>query len=180
MDKKILVVDLEATCWEREPPQGQVQEVIEVGYAMLEQAPDERWELTDSYGILIKPTMSTVSEYCTNLTGITQKAVEDSDYTLQDAMDIMADLKPYVWGSWGEWDWKMLNRARDWYGIKYRLPYGHLNIKVLYSAKYLKKGTGIGRALKQLGIPFDGTPHRGEDDAKNAATILRKILNGEC
>jgi inhibitor of KinA sporulation pathway (predicted exonuclease) len=180
MNKRILVVDLEATCWEGEPPQDEVSEVIEVGYAVLDQAPDERWELTDSYGILIKPTKSTVSQYCTDLTGITHKAVEDSSYTLQDAMDIIEDVKPYVWGSWGEYDWKMLNRARDWYGIKYTLPYGHLNIKVLYSAKYAKKGTGMGRALKQLGMVFDGVPHRGEDDAKNAAQILRLILNGEC
>jgi inhibitor of KinA sporulation pathway (predicted exonuclease) len=63
MNKRILVVDLEATCWEGEPPQDEVSEVIEVGYAVLDQAPDERWELTDSYGILIKPTKSTVSEF---------------------------------------------------------------------------------------------------------------------
>lgn len=33
---KILVIDVESTCWEREPPPGQRSEIIEVGITLFD------------------------------------------------------------------------------------------------------------------------------------------------
>lgn len=33
---KVLVIDLEATCWENEPPKGQKSEIIEIGVALVD------------------------------------------------------------------------------------------------------------------------------------------------
>jgi inhibitor of KinA sporulation pathway (predicted exonuclease) len=38
------------------------------------------------------------------------------------------------------------------------------------------KGFGMGKALAQLGMDFDGTPHRGVDDARMTAKILLCLL----
>jgi inhibitor of KinA sporulation pathway (predicted exonuclease) len=179
MVKQILVVDLEATCWETEPPPEQRSEIIEIGCTVLE-APDGRWEVADSYGVLVKPLMSYVSEFCEQLTGITQKAVIDYGYTLEDALQLAV---PYgnnqiAWASWGLYDWKKVQDECKFFGIKNPLPYLHLNVKALFTAKYITARCSLGKALNELGWAFDGIPHRGEDDSVNIARVLAHILNG--
>lgn len=175
---KILVIDVESSCWEGgRPPSGQISEVIEVGGAVLEQDPQSSWEVTDSFGILIQPERSTVSQYCEELTGITQKALEDCGNTLEDAMEMVEGIGSTVWGSWGDYDYNMLRDECKSKYIKYRLPYAHLNIKALASAWFVVGTMGMKRMLGHLGMVHEGRHHRGEDDAKNIARILRKILN---
>ena len=38
---KIIVIDLEATCWEGDPPPGQESEIIEIGLCILDVATGE-------------------------------------------------------------------------------------------------------------------------------------------
>ena len=59
---KILVIDLESTCWEGPPPLGQVSEIIEVGLVVVDVATLTRGE---KRSILVKPVKSQVSEFCT-------------------------------------------------------------------------------------------------------------------
>ena len=35
MTNKIIIIDLEATCWEGIPPKGEVSEIIEIGICLL-------------------------------------------------------------------------------------------------------------------------------------------------
>jgi len=69
---QILILDVEATCWEGTPPDGQEAEIIEVGVCPLVVATGER--LTRQ-SILVRPTRSTVSAYCTALTTLTHEQV---------------------------------------------------------------------------------------------------------
>lgn len=179
---RILVVDLEATCWEGEPPPSQKMEIIEIGCAILENAPDKRWEILDNFSILIKPRKSVVSQYCEDLTGITQKALDDGGVDLETALEMLRDVEANSWASWGQWDYDMLVRECKCAGLKHwtYLPPAHLNAKALFSAKYLVGRMGISRAMAHMGLAFQGKPHRGADDALNAAELLRKILNGGC
>lgn len=58
-------------------------------------------------------------------------------------------------------------------GIDYSLSQDHINVKELFaSTKGLKKKVGMKGALGILGIPLEGTHHRGVDDARNIAKIL--------
>ena len=66
---RILVVDAEATCWEGDPPAGQISEIIEIGLCVLDVATLTRVERRD---ILVRPVCSTVSPYCSRLTTLTQ------------------------------------------------------------------------------------------------------------
>ena len=70
---RILVVDIEATCWEGDPPPGQISEIIEIGLGVLDVATLARVEQRD---ILVRPVCSTVSSYCTQLTTLTQADVD--------------------------------------------------------------------------------------------------------
>jgi inhibitor of KinA sporulation pathway (predicted exonuclease) len=55
---RILVVDVEATCWEGDPPPGQISEIIEIGLCVLDVTTLARVEQRD---ILVRPGCSTVS-----------------------------------------------------------------------------------------------------------------------
>jgi len=178
--KKLIVIDLEATCWEdnNNPPENEKAEIIEIGCVIME-TPDGRWEELDAFSLLIKPVYSTVSEFCENLTGISQKAVVDYGMNFEDAMEVISEAGKFIaWASWGQYDYDRLRQSCREYNLKMwkYLPNTHLNVKSLYAAKNIKGGRGLGRAIKEMGWEFQGTPHSGKDDAINTARILRKLI----
>ena len=59
---RIVVVDVEATCWAADPPPDQTSEIIEIGVCILDVANGER---LDRKSILVRPTQSSVSAFCT-------------------------------------------------------------------------------------------------------------------
>jgi inhibitor of KinA sporulation pathway (predicted exonuclease) len=98
---KIVVVDIEATCWEGKAPENQKNEIIEVGICTLDVS---TYQIEDVDGIIIKPKYSKVSEFCTSLTGLTQEIV-DKGCSFQEACKILRSkyrTKLRAWGSWGD------------------------------------------------------------------------------
>jgi inhibitor of KinA sporulation pathway (predicted exonuclease) len=63
------VIDVEATCWEGQPPPGAVSEIIEIGLAVVDLDARER---VARHRILVRPARSRLSAFCTGLTGLTQ------------------------------------------------------------------------------------------------------------
>ena len=61
----ILVVDVESTCWDGDPPPGQTSEIIEIGICPIDVGTLERVE---KRSVLVKPVQSEISEFCTSLT----------------------------------------------------------------------------------------------------------------
>ena len=107
----LLIVDLEATCWEMQrAPNGDSQsihnmEIIEVGCALA----TRKGNLLDAHSFLVRPTRNPVlSDFCMELTGITQSMV-DAAPTLPEAIEAMnawlGDLPDdFIWCSWGNYD----------------------------------------------------------------------------
>jgi inhibitor of KinA sporulation pathway (predicted exonuclease) len=174
---KILVIDLEATCWAGDPPPGQDHEIIEIGLCLLDVATCQR---TENRSILVRPEHSTVSKYCTSLTTLTQEQVA-AGMSLREACRILE--KDYqsgkrLWASYGDYDRKQFQKECEAHGLDYPFGDGHINVKSLFAAVYnLKKEVGLDRAMKKLGFPLEGTHHRGGDDAWNIARILGHILS---
>ena len=66
---KIIVVDIEATCWDVEPPpDGQLNEIMEVGLCIFDV---EANQIEGKRSILVKPLASEISPFCTKLTSLT-------------------------------------------------------------------------------------------------------------
>ncbi|PXY42740.1 DNA polymerase III [Flavobacterium cheongpyeongense] len=174
---KIIIIDLEATCWQSEVPKGQQNEIIEIGLAVLDA---ETGEITQNIGILIKPQRSTVSLFCTELTTITQDLLDKNGVSFEDAINQLTDeYQPdlYTWASYGQYDLNMLQKQCKSFGIPYPMGDEHINVKTWFAEKFgLKKPTGMNGALHLLNIPLEGTHHRGIDDAKNIAKILHWCL----
>ena len=173
---KIVIVDVESTCWEGEPPSGQENEIIEVGVCLLDVETGER---KNQNHWLIHPRVSTVSEYCTRLTGITQEDVEKG-IPFEESCSMLRDQfesKERIWASYGDYDRGQFERQCKREGVKYPFGSRHINVKTLFAIVYgLQCEVGMAEALDILGIPLEGVPHRGGDDAWNIAAILSRII----
>jgi len=100
---QILVIDLESTCWEGQPPAGMTSEIIEIGLCVVDVA---RLERLERRCLLVKPVKSEISPFCTQLTTLTAADMESAG-TLADATGILK--KEYrgperLWASWGDYD----------------------------------------------------------------------------
>jgi len=173
----IIVIDLEATCWNGPIPQGQVSEIIEIGICLLN---TQTGEVSKNKGILIKPERSEVSSFCTELTTITQGLLDKEGISFNEACGILRDEYQgyqYTWASYGQYDLNMMKKQCNFRGVEYPLSQNHINVKELFiKTKKLRKKVGMKGALNLLNIPLEGTHHRGVDDAKNIAKILNCCL----
>ncbi|MDV7698984.1 exonuclease domain-containing protein [Chryseobacterium soli] len=170
----ILIIDLEATCWDGRPPRGQESEIIEIGVCMMDV---KTGKISQNEGILVKPQYSSVSPFCTELTSITQKMLDEEGILLEDALDILRaeyDSEELTWASYGNYDLNMLQSQSRRFNVDYPLSDQHINVKTLFGELHpgIRKSVGMSRALGELNIPLEGTHHRGVDDAKNIAKIL--------
>ena len=173
---KILVVDLEATCWESEPPNGESSEIIEIGLCVLDVATGER---TDTQGILVKPERSALSDYCQKLTTITPDMLMGAP-SFAEACALLVerfDSTRRTWASYGDFDRiKLMQQCEDW-GVPYPFGRSHINVKNLFALQQgLSKEVGLQEATALIGLPFEGTIHRGVDDAWNIAAVLNRVL----
>ncbi|MFD1146382.1 exonuclease domain-containing protein [Saccharothrix hoggarensis] len=164
------VIDVEATCWDGDPPPGQVNEIIEIGLTTVDLAAGER---VGRNRVLVRPERSAVSPFCTELTGLTQAEV-DTGVTFAEACRLLeveheAGVRP--WASWGDYDRKQF--ARQCRDVRYPFGRRHWNAKLVFSQAHgLRKRPGMAQALKIAGLPLEGRHHRGEDDAWNIAALV--------
>ena len=172
----ILVVDLEATCWDGEPPVGHVNEIIEIGICPLELTTGKRLE---KRSILVKPERSTVSPFCTSLTTLTAEQVAGG-ISFIEACAILKkqyQARDRVWASFGDYDRNQFQRQCDDMRIAYPFGTRHINVKTLFAlSRGLPAEVGMAQSLEMFGIALEGTHHRGDDDAWNIAGILAKLL----
>jgi inhibitor of KinA sporulation pathway (predicted exonuclease) len=188
----VFVVDVESTCWSTDHGErqgGQPNEIIEIGVALLNIKTG--W-VVERASIVVKPRFSTVSPFCTELTGWTQPEI-DKGLDIVDAFAeftrLFAPTGNHVWFSCGEYDRLKLSSLTGapgvgaLYGILPKdNPFdqlrAHLNVKTLMALKHkLKREMGMAAALKFYGLELEGRHHNGADDAANIAKIVLKVLS---
>lgn len=169
---RLNVVDVEATCWDGAPPQDQVNEIIEIGLTVVDLV--TRARLT-RHRILVRPQQSTVSPFCTELTGLSQAEV-DNGISFADACAMLTaehQAGVLAWASWGEYDRKQFQRQCQTTGTPYPFGDRHLNAKTLFAAEHgLRRPVGMDQALTIASLPLEGRHHRGDDDAWNIAALV--------
>jgi inhibitor of KinA sporulation pathway (predicted exonuclease) len=176
--KKILVIDVEATCWENLPPNkfpSTRNEIIEIGVTTVD---IKTKTIEKAESILVKPPTTEISEFCTKLTTITPQMIEKDGISIAQAMDIMEDryrLKQNIFASWGDYDRRSFEKNCQW--AKFSNPVGNLilNVKALFAAKFGYCG-GMDKCAADMRLTFEGTHHRGVDDSRMIARILLKLL----
>lgn len=174
---KIVIIDVEATCWEGAVPEGMMSEIIEIGICLLDV---NTGEVSDNRGLLVKPERSVISPFCTSLTTITPEMVEKDGISFKEACALLRktfETQSRAWASFGAYDLKQFQRQCEAMGVGYPFGPSHINVKTLFALKQrLGHEQGMAGALAMINESLDGTHHRGVDDAKNIAKILRWIL----
>jgi inhibitor of KinA sporulation pathway (predicted exonuclease) len=179
--KPMLIVDLEATCWENHiAPSGSRQsvdemEIIEFGCVVTTRA----GKVLDKRSFLVRPQVNPdLSPFCQQLTTISQTMVDDAPLFTEVIPEIDAWLRQWAdltyWASWGNYDRRHIEAQSLREGVIpgfMRLP--HLNLKTIWkNTTGERKRNGLGSALKFHHLAFEGQPHRGIDDACNMARVL--------
>jgi len=172
MSKTFIVVDLEATCWDKadtNKPPGFRNEIIEIGEVKCNEAGD----VIDDFCMFAKPKKHPIiSEFCTTLTTIRQEDIDNAENAeivlpifFRWALGMHHENKDAVkFVSWGHYDKRQF---RDDLQSNKMDPEvindsNHLSLKHLHGEwNKLHKPIGLGGACKYEKILFTGTAHRG-------------------
>ncbi|XP_065367814.1 3'-5' exonuclease Snipper-like isoform X1 [Calliphora vicina] len=194
----VIAVDFEATCWENKaPPKWRESEIIEFPAVLVNL---KTGKIEAEFHKYIMPIESPkLSAFCTELTGITQKTV-DNGIPLQTALMMFQEwlrkelrarhlMLPKVskdnkigncaFVTWTDWDFGLcLDKECSRKRIK-KPPYFNqwIDMRVIYREWYKYKPLNFLDALTYVGLQFEGKQHSGIDDAKNLAALTHKLVN---
>lgn len=175
-----IVVDVEATCTDKNEFPREEMEIIEIGAVCL----DENDEVRGTFQSYIRPLKHPqLTDFCKELTTIKQEDI-DLSYTFNTVMPQFLQWvknitcrNDYIFYSWGNFDKNIFKRQCIEDNIDARVFLSkHKNAKTLFAAEnQLKKEVGVGGALKIKKMKFEGTPHRADSDAHNIARLIKTL-----
>lgn len=173
-----IIVDLEATCWENVRNYDRM-EIIEIGAILM---PSPTSEPTREFAEFIKPVVEPIlTEFCSQLTTIRQSNVDAADtfpVVFHRFLEWIGS-DHFVFCSWGGYDKTQFQIDCERHEIEFPDSLNnHINLKKEFAKMFSVKSCGMKRALSMAGLAFDGTHHRGIDDARNIAKLARMILPG--
>lgn len=179
MATKSVIVDVEATCCERggEFPREEM-EIIEIGAVAVDAATGA---VESEFQAFVRPVRNPVlTDFCRRLTGITQEQVDSADdypTVIKRFREWLAGIGDYDFCSWGFYDKNQFAQDSAFHGVNYPFNGPHRNVKHEFAAATgASKKLGVGDALRRLDLDFEGSPHRGIDDARNIARIYRALV----
>ncbi|MGF6332055.1 inhibitor of KinA sporulation pathway (predicted exonuclease) [Pseudomonas sp. BS3782 TE3695] len=183
----LLCIDLEATCDEDakpgEPPrqlivQREDMETIEIGLAVIDLS---SLQVVDQFQSFVRPTLHPVlTDFCRKLTTIKQSDVDAAPSYARVAQMLDAFLEAYpnsIWCSWGDYDYKQLQKDASRLHCEPMLKgMLHTNLKKWHWKVFNCRTLGLQPAVEMLGLEWEGTYHRGIDDARNVANVAIHML----
>ncbi|XP_052535763.1 ERI1 exoribonuclease 2 isoform X2 [Tympanuchus pallidicinctus] len=197
----LLVLDFESTCWrdarQRRP------EIIEFPAVLLNAATGR---IEAEFHAFVQPQEQPVlSEFCTALTGVTQKQVDEgvplhiclSQFLkwLQEIQkekkflfiseipsNAIPETKLCAFVTWTDWDLGVCLHY-ECKRKQLRKPgifNSWIDLKATYRAFYNRKPKGLSGALQDLGLAFVGREHSGLDDSRNTARLAWRLICDGC
>lgn len=171
-----VIVDLEATCWENGTNPSRM-EIIEIGAVLLEAS---NTQPSKEFSQFVKPIAESVlSAFCTQLTSIQQRDVDNAEYFYQvfPAFLDWIGPEPFTLCSWGAYDLNQFRTDCQRHGISFPTTFEqHINLKKAFAQWKRVKPCGMKAALAMLNLPLEGQHHRGIDDARNIAKIAQILF----
>ncbi|NXI68270.1 ERI2 exoribonuclease, partial [Anseranas semipalmata] len=197
----LVVVDFEATCWRdarRRSP-----EIIEFPAVLLNASTGE---IESEFHTYVQPQEHPVlSEFCTELTGITQNQVDEGVplniclsqflkwiqkiqkekkilFSSDTPSNSTSEAKPCTFVTWTDWDLGVCLQY-ECKRKQLRKPdilNSWIDLKATYRAFYNRKPKGLNGALQDLGMAFAGREHSGLDDSRNTARLAWRLICDGC
>lgn len=179
--KYFLVIDLEATCCDKQSIPRHEMEMIEINAVMVEA---QELKIVDEFSTFVRPVRNPVlTPFCTKLTSITQLDVDAAPFykeAIQVFKDWLSQYESYLFCSWGDYDKHQFEHDCQLHKVAYPMDSAHLNIKVMFTeSQGMVHNKGLAKALKITGLEPQGTHHRGIDDARNTARLMPFVLGRE-
>ncbi|NXU51134.1 ERI2 exoribonuclease, partial [Turnix velox] len=163
-------------------------------------------EIESEFHTYVQPQEHPVlSEFCTELTGITQNQVDEgvplniclSQFLkwiqmLQKEKKIIfssdipshstSEAKPCTFVTWTDWDLGVClhYECKRKQLRKPDILNSWIDLKATYRAFYNRKPKGLSGALQDLGIAFAGREHSGLDDSRNTACLAWRLICDGC
>ncbi|XP_070841948.1 ERI1 exoribonuclease 2 [Chaetodon trifascialis] len=199
----LIVIDFESTCWREKTNYS--QEIIEFPAVLLNASTGE---VESEFHAYVQPQERPIlSEFCTELTGITQMQVE-AGVPLQICLSrfsrwlqrLQLDMgvvfpnaqqrssapsaadKLCAFLTWSDWDLGVCLQ----YECKRKQLHkpdvlnSWIDLRSTYRMFYDRKPKGLNGALQDLGIQFSGREHSGLDDARNTAQLAARMMRDGC
>lgn len=190
----ICVLDFEANCMKKGTPDP--QEIIEFPVLLVDACAGDVRDIFHTY---VKPDVHpNISQFCTDLTGITREIVNNGvslEQTLvahQAWLDrhklvpawlpkTSADQSTFLYLTCGDWDLKTcLPRQLAYHGQDVpTFAERWINIKPVFMQVYkihTKRGLGMVTMLEILNLDQLGRHHSGIDDCRNIALIVKTMI----
>lgn len=168
---RVLSVDFEMTCWDGEPPPGQVSEIIQIGITEIDNETMTRLRSESWY---VRNELSDVSTECTRLTGITPAVLRRRGIPLGEAGRIIAKKfgsRNKGWLAWGS-DKAAIDRDCHAKNVEPIFSNAFFNVGLLYSMVASEgRSVGLDEAAERFGISFEGRPHDAGADADVLAEV---------
>lgn len=127
---------------------------------------------------------SVLTDFIKQLTKIRQDQVDNAEVFEVVWDNFLKFCDPYFefFVSWGLYDWTVLKRVCDYYGLSFPFRY-HVNIKNYYKAYFDNTGVRLGASVKSASkyfdLPFNEEgQHNGFEDAKMITAIAEKMVEG--
>lgn len=176
----IIVLDLEATCcWSNDNlPENAIHETIEIGAVRIING-----KMDNVFQQYVKPKVNPILDIeCTNLTGITQSTIDNAPSfpealsAFMNWMNLNSDTieseLPWLI-SWGHYDRFQLAQDCTRFNLDTNWLFRHTSLKHEYMRlNKSRRPVGLGKALRNENLVFDGRPHSGLDDAINISKIF--------
>ncbi|KFZ46873.1 ERI1 exoribonuclease 2, partial [Antrostomus carolinensis] len=163
-------------------------------------------EIESEFHTYVQPREHPIlSEFCTELTGITQNQVDEGvplniclsqflkwiqkiqkEKKIIFSSDIpshsTSETKPCTFVTWTDWDLGVCLQY-ECKRKQLRKPdilNSWIDLKATYKAFYNRKPKGLSGALQDLGIAFAGREHSGLDDSRNTARLAWRLICDGC
>ncbi|NXT68721.1 ERI2 exoribonuclease, partial [Chaetops frenatus] len=146
-----------------------------------------------------------LSEFCTELTGITQNQVDEGVplniclsqflkwiqkmqkekkiiFSTESQSNSTSESKACAFVTWTDWDLGVClhYECKRKQLRKPDILNSWIDLKATYRAFYNRKPKGLNGALQDLGIAFEGREHSGLDDSRNTARLAWRMICDGC
>ena len=171
-----LVLDIEATCTNKNEFPREEMEIIEIGAVILEDK-----DTIASFQCFIRPEIHPIlTDFCKELTTIQQPMVDSAENfstkmkEFLEWVEVNTKGQDYEFYSWGAFDKNIIDRQCKKAKIDAsKLIASHKNAKDLFGIQNkLDCAPGVSKALKMKNMKFNLAPYRALSDAINIAKLV--------
>lgn len=152
-------------------------EKIEIGLVVVDL---ETLEIVDEFQRFVRPLINPIlTAFCKKLTSIQQADLDDAPTYQEVGEELRTFAARYpdaAWASWGNYDARQLERDAAFACPSLLEGLPHFNARKWHAGLYDDRPKSLKQTVESLGLVWLGTYHRGIDDARNVASIVKEML----